>query len=68
MFRKNDVELNVLQEHFLAIGMAKVATSAYEAYDFSILQGYCFSPSQNRPISATPPFTKLLIGKVALLF
>jgi 3-hydroxyacyl-CoA dehydrogenase len=23
MFRKNDVELNVLQEHFLAIGMAK---------------------------------------------
>jgi 3-hydroxyacyl-CoA dehydrogenase len=38
MFRKNDVELNVLQEHFLAIGMAKVATSAYEAYDFSILQ------------------------------
>src|SRR5210317_2276177 len=38
MFRKNDVELNVLQEHFLAIGMAKVATSAYEAYDFSVLQ------------------------------
>ena len=38
MFRKNDVELNVLQEHFLAIGMAKVATSAYEAFDFSILQ------------------------------
>jgi 3-hydroxyacyl-CoA dehydrogenase len=38
IFRKNDVELNVLQEHFLAIGMAKVATSAYEAYDFSVLQ------------------------------
>ena len=37
-FRKNDVELNVLQEYFLTIGMAKVAKSAYEAYDFGILQ------------------------------
>lgn len=37
-FRKNDVELNVLQEYFLAIGMAKVSTSAYEAYDLGILQ------------------------------
>ncbi len=38
MFNKNDVELNVLQEHFLTIGMAKVSTSAYEAYDLDILQ------------------------------
>lgn len=38
LFRKNDVELNVLQEYFLTIGMTKVATSAYEAYDFGILQ------------------------------
>ena len=37
-FRKGDVELNVLQEHFLTIGMAKVSTSAYEAYDTNILQ------------------------------
>jgi len=37
-FRKNDVELNVLQEYFLTIGMAKVSTSAYEAYDTGILQ------------------------------
>ncbi len=37
-FRKGDVELNVLQEYFLTIGMAKVATSAYEAFDFGILQ------------------------------
>ncbi len=37
-FRKNDVELNVLQEYFLAIGMAKVSTSGYEAFDFGILQ------------------------------
>ncbi|MFM2228925.1 MAG: hypothetical protein RL607_183 [Bacteroidota bacterium] len=38
LFRKNDVELNVLQEYFLTIGMAKVATSAYEAFDLGILQ------------------------------
>ncbi|PHS67954.1 MAG: 3-hydroxyacyl-CoA dehydrogenase [Flavobacterium sp.] len=38
MFNKNDVELNVLQEHFLTIGMAKVSTSAYEAFDLDILQ------------------------------
>ncbi|MCP1994287.1 3-hydroxyacyl-CoA dehydrogenase/enoyl-CoA hydratase family protein [Flavobacterium sp. HSC-61S13] len=37
-FRKNDVELNVLQEYFMAIAMAKVSTSAYEAYDLGILQ------------------------------
>ena len=37
-FSKNDVELNVLQEYFLTIGMAKVATSAYEAFDMGILQ------------------------------
>jgi 3-hydroxyacyl-CoA dehydrogenase len=37
-FRKNDVELNVLQEYFLTIGMAKVAKSAYEAFDYGILQ------------------------------
>jgi len=38
LFSKGDVELNVLQEHFLTIGMAKVSTSAYEAYDTNILQ------------------------------
>ena len=37
-YRKDDVELNVLREHFLAIAMAKVSTSAYEAYDFGVLQ------------------------------
>ncbi|MGB5981569.1 MAG: 3-hydroxyacyl-CoA dehydrogenase/enoyl-CoA hydratase family protein [Nonlabens sp.] len=37
-FQKNDVELNRLQEYFLTIGMAKVATSAYEAYDLGILR------------------------------
>ncbi len=37
-FKKDDVELNVLQEYFLTIGMAKVSTSAYEAYDLGLLQ------------------------------
>ena len=37
-FKENDVELNLLREHFLTIGMAKVSTSAYEAYDTGILQ------------------------------
>ena len=37
-FQKNDVELNRLQEHFLTVAMAKVSTSAYEAYDVNILQ------------------------------
>ena len=38
MFKKGDVELNVLQEYFLTIGMAKVSTSAYEAFDLGVLQ------------------------------
>lgn len=37
-FLKGDVELNVLQEYFLTIGMAKVSTSAYEAFDLGLLQ------------------------------
>jgi len=37
-FVKNDVELNRLQEYFLTIGMAKVSTSAYEAFDLDILK------------------------------
>ena len=38
LFKRGDVELNVLQEYFLTIGMAKVSTSAYEAFDLGILQ------------------------------
>lgn len=37
-FKPGDVELNVLREYFLAIGMAKVSTSAYEAYDLGYFQ------------------------------
>lgn len=36
--RKGDVELNTLQEYFLTIGMAKVSTSAYEAFDLGLLE------------------------------
>ena len=38
LFKKDDVETNILREHFLTIGTAKVSTSAYEAYDIGILQ------------------------------
>ncbi|PRP66814.1 3-hydroxyacyl-CoA dehydrogenase/enoyl-CoA hydratase family protein [Nonlabens agnitus] len=37
-FGKGDVELNRLREYFLTIGQAKVATSAYEAFDLGILE------------------------------
>ncbi len=37
-FQKGDVQLNVIQEYFLTIGMAKVSTSAYEAFDLGLLQ------------------------------
>ncbi len=37
-FKAGDVQLNRLREHFLAIAMAKVSTSAYEAFDLDILK------------------------------
>ena len=37
-FHKGDVELNILQENFLTIGMDKVSTYAYEAFDLGLLQ------------------------------
>ena len=37
-YKTGDVELNALREYFLTIAMAKVSTSAYEAYDLGILQ------------------------------
>jgi len=37
-FQKGDLEINRLSESFLTIAMAKVSTSAYEAYDTNILQ------------------------------
>ena len=32
-FKKNDVEVNILQEYFMNIGMGKTATSGFEGYD-----------------------------------
>ena len=37
-YMKDDVELNALREYYLNIGMAKVATSATEAFDLKILR------------------------------
>jgi len=37
-FKKNDVELNILREHFLTIAMAKVSTSGHEAFDLGLFE------------------------------
>ncbi len=55
-FQKDDVELNRLREHFLAIGMAKVSTSAYEAYDLNLLQ-------KGKDIVVVNPERQLAIAK-----
>ncbi|MEM8508418.1 MAG: 3-hydroxyacyl-CoA dehydrogenase/enoyl-CoA hydratase family protein [Bacteroidota bacterium] len=64
-FRKGDVELNVLQEYFLAIGMAKVSTSAYEAYDLGILQKGkdVVVVNKDRQIATAKAYAKLLAEK-----
>lgn len=55
-YRKDDVELNRLREHFLTIAMAKVSTSAYEAYDLNILQ-------KGKDIVVVNPDRQLAIAK-----
>lgn len=37
-FVKDDVEINRLQQHLITIGMAKVSTSAHEAYGLDIMK------------------------------
>ncbi|HDZ06387.1 hypothetical protein LCGC14_0149130 [marine sediment metagenome] len=61
-FKKNDVELNVLQEYFLTIGMAKVSTSAYEAFDLGILQHGkdIVVVNKNRQIATAKAYAKLM--------
>jgi len=39
MYEEGDIELNTLQNTFMNIATAKVATSAYEAFDMKILMG-----------------------------
>lgn len=51
-FATGDVELNDLQEAFMNIATAKVATSAYEAFDMNILQrGDRVSVNKSRQIA-----------------
>lgn len=61
-FMKDDVELNRLQEYFLTIGMAKVSTSAYEAYDLGILQKGkdIVVVNQNRQIAAAKEVARFM--------
>ncbi len=61
-FRKGDVELNILQENFLTIGMAKVSTSAYEAFDTGIFQKHkdVVVVNKDRQIHVAKAHAKLL--------
>ncbi|MFI8380372.1 3-hydroxyacyl-CoA dehydrogenase NAD-binding domain-containing protein [Leeuwenhoekiella sp. NPDC079379] len=61
-FHKDDVELNRLREYFLAIGMAKVSTSAYEAYDLGILKHGkdIVVVNKNRQIAAAKEVAKFM--------
>ncbi len=62
LFRKDDVELNTLQEYFLTIAMAKVSTSAYEAYDTGILKKGkdIVIVNQNRQIAAAKEVARFM--------
>ena len=62
LFKKGDVELNVLQEYFLTIGMAKVSTSAYEAFDLGVLQKGkdVVVVNKDRQIATAKAYAKLL--------
>jgi 3-hydroxyacyl-CoA dehydrogenase len=61
-FRKGDVELNTLQDYFLTIGMAKVSTSAYEAFDLGILQNGkdIVVVNKDRQIATAKSYAKLM--------
>jgi 3-hydroxyacyl-CoA dehydrogenase len=55
-YQKDDLEINRLRENFLTIAMAKVSTSAYEAYDTGILQ-------KGKDIVVVNPDRQLAIAK-----
>lgn len=57
---KEDVELNYLQQLFINIGTAKVATSAHEAFDMSILRTGTDSISINSERRITDAKRKVL--------
>ncbi len=55
-YQKDDLEINRLRENFLTIAMAKVSTSAFEAYDTNILQ-------KGKDIVVVNPDRQLAIAK-----
>lgn len=50
---KDDVKLNKLRDYFINVAMAKVATSAYEAYDLGFFKEHkdCVVVNKNRQIA-----------------
>lgn len=56
------MELNVLQEYFLTIGMAKVSTSAYEAFNFGFFQKGkdIITVNKNSQIATAKAYAKLM--------
>ena len=61
-YHKDDVETNRLREYFLSIAMAKVSTSAYEAFDLGILQQGkdVVVVNKDRQIATAKAYAKLL--------
>ncbi len=47
-FKEGQIEQNVLREHFLTIGQAKVSTSAVEAFELGYLQAGKYGMTMNR--------------------
>jgi 3-hydroxyacyl-CoA dehydrogenase len=62
LFHKNDVELNVLQEYFLTIAMAKVSTSGYEAFDSGLYKRKRYHCCKQRPSNAEAKKHALLMA------
>ncbi|MGM5470882.1 3-hydroxyacyl-CoA dehydrogenase NAD-binding domain-containing protein [Flavobacteriaceae bacterium LMO-SS05] len=62
LFREGDVELNILRQHFLTIAMAKVSTSAYEAFDLGVLQKGkdVIIVNKDRQLATAKAYAKLL--------
>jgi 3-hydroxyacyl-CoA dehydrogenase len=61
-FMKEDVELNRLREYFLTVAMAKVSTSAYEAFDLGVLQHGkdVIIVNKDRQIATAKAYAKLM--------
>ena len=61
-FHSDDVKNNRLREAFMNIAMAKVATSAYEAYDMGILENHkdIVVVNKNRQIAEAKKVAKLM--------